>query len=491
MRQLTSLDATFLSIESATVVGHVCGLAVLDPSTTRSGRLTLEDSRALLEKRIHLLPPFRWRLVQVPFDLDNPYWVEDPDFDIEFHVRELALPAPGDDQQLAEQVARIASRPLDRARPLWEYYLIHGLEGGRVAQLTKMHHAAIDGVSGAEIMTVLLDRKPRGRRVPRPERAWTPERVPSQVELFNRALVNAPGQSARALGSIPRTLPGLADVPGVGNVPGVGTVSRAARRLAGRAPSDGDGGVIQPARGRPPRTSFNRKITPHRRFAFGSLPLDEVKRVKNAFGVTVNDVVLALCSSALRRWLIEHDELPSKPLLAAVPVSVRTVEEARAFGNRVSVMMPRLPTGEPDPVERLRFMHDEMRAAKERHSAVPATLLQDITRFVPPAVAARAGRVVERVLSTEQGPPPVNVIVSNVPGPQFPLYSAGARMMANYPVSAITHGVGLNMTVQSYDGHLDFGLVACRELVPDVADMIGYLRSALDELLAIRPDASA
>ena len=147
MRQLTSLDATFLSIESPTVVGHVCGLAVLDPSTTKSGSLTLEDTRALFEKRMHLLPPFRWRLVQVPFDLDNPYWVEDPDFDIEFHVRELALPAPGDDKQLAEQVARIASRPLDRTRPLWEYYLIHGLEGGRAAQLTKMHHAAIDGVS--------------------------------------------------------------------------------------------------------------------------------------------------------------------------------------------------------------------------------------------------------------------------------------------------------------------------------------------------------
>jgi diacylglycerol O-acyltransferase / wax synthase len=490
MRQLTSLDATFLSIESPTVVGHVCGLTVLDPSTTKSGSLTLEDTRALLEKRMHLLPPFRWRLVQVPFDLDNPYWVEDPDFDIEFHVRELALPAPGDDKQLAEQVARIASRPLDRARPLWEYYLIHGLKGGRAAQLTKMHHAAIDGVSGAEIMSVLLDRKPKGTRVPRPDRAWKPERVPSQIELFNRALLNAPGQSAKALGSIPRTLPGLADVPGVGNVPGVGTVSRAARRLTGGTPSDGDGGVIQPPRGRPPRTSFNRKITPHRRVAFGSLPLDEVKRVKNTFGVTVNDVVLALCTSALRRWLIEHDELPSKPLLAMVPVSVRTAEEARAFGNRVSVMMPRLPTGEPDPAERLRFLHNEMRAAKERHSAVPATLLQDLSRFVPPAVAARAGRVVERVLASEQGPPPVNVIISNVPGPQFPLYSAGARLIANYPVSAITHGVGLNMTVQSYDGHLDFGLVACRELVPDVANLIGYLRDALDELLAARPDAS-
>jgi diacylglycerol O-acyltransferase len=482
MRQLSALDASFLNIESSAVVGHVCGLSVLDPSTTETGELTLNDARAMFAKRLHLLPPFRWRLVPVPLDLDNPYWIEDPDFDLEFHVRELALPPPGDDRQLADQVARIASRPLDRSRPLWEYYLIHGLAGGRVAQLTKMHHAAIDGASGAEIMTVLLDREARPRSVGPPQETWKPERRPSQLELLQRAIVSLPGQPFRALRAFPRTLPGLADVPGLAGLPGVGTISRVAARLGGAPAPDGEGQVVQRPRARPPRTSFNRRITPHRRLAFGSLSLDEVKEVKNAFGVTVNDVVMALCTTALRRWLIDHDELPSEPLLAMVPVSVRTGAQRGSFGNQVSVMVARLPTGDADPAERLRFLHQEMRAAKERHKAIPATLLQDFGRFVPPAIAARAGRVVERLLATGQGAPPVNVIISNVPGPQFPLYSTGATMLASYPVSAITHGVGLNITVQSYDGRLDFGLVSCRELIPDLWNLMDYLRDALDEL---------
>jgi diacylglycerol O-acyltransferase / wax synthase len=483
MRQLTGLDASFLNMESSAVFGHVCGLSVLDPSTTETGEFTLDDARAMFAERLHLLPPFRWRLVQVPLDLDNPYWIEDPDFDLEFHVRELGLPPPGDDRQLAEQAARIASRPLDRSRPLWEYYLIHGLDGGRVAQLTKMHHAAIDGASGAEIMTVLLDQEARPTSVAPPEAAWKPERKPSQLELVQRAILSLPTQPLRALRVAPRTLPGLADVPGLAGVRGMATISRAAGRLPGMHPAEGDGEVVQRPRARPPRTSFNHRISPHRRLAFGSLPLDGVKEVKNTFGVTVNDVVLALCTTALRRWLIDHDELPADPLLAMVPVSVRTGEQRGSFGNQVSVMIARLPTAEPDPTERVRFLHQEMLEAKQRHKAVPATLLQDFSEFVPPAIAARAGRVVERLLTTERGAPPVNVIISNVPGPQFPLYSAGARLLASYPVSAITHGVGLNMTVQSYDGCLDFGLVSCRELMPDLWNLMDHLRDALDELL--------
>lgn len=488
MRQLSPLDAMFLNIESASTVGHVGGLAIFDPSDLPSGRMSVDDVRSLIEERLHLLPPFRWRLVQVPLGLDYPYWIEAPEFDLEFHVREIALPPPGNAAQLADQVGMITARPLDRSRPLWELYVIDGLDSGNVAWLSKIHHAAVDGMSGAEILGTLMDTSPESADTAVPTRDWTPERPPRQLELLQRSLLGMAAQPVRALRSTPRMLPNLAELPGASNVPGVDTVAELARRaarLAGIRPKEGS--VIERPRMSAPRISLNGAISPHRRFAFTSLPLDDVKVVKGALGATVNDVVMAICASALRRWLIDHDELPEDPLLTAVPVSVRTPEQVGTYGNRVSVMIAPLPTQLPDPLRRLEAVHEAMRSAKERHQALPASLLQDYTQFIPSALAARASRAALRLAASQRVVPIYNVLISNVPGPQHPLYSAGAMLVANYPVSAVSDGAGLNITVLSYCGHLDFGLIACRELVPDLWNVVDYLGEALEELKALVP----
>jgi WS/DGAT/MGAT family acyltransferase len=231
-----------------------------------------------------------------------------------------------------------------------------------------------------------------------------------------------------------------------------------------------------------PRTPFNGRVSPHRRFAFGQLPLDEVKAVKNAQGCTVNDVVVAICAGAVRRWLLAHDALPDTPLVAQIPVSVRTDEQAGTFGNRILLMSVPLYTDVDDPVERLLLTHDALGDMKVRHRALPAELLQDANHFIPPAVFARAARLSLRVSSSAAGRPNWNLVISNVPGPQFPLYCAGARLVANYPVSVITDGMGLNITVMSYCGHLDIGIVADRDQMPDVDELVGWLRDSLDEL---------
>jgi len=472
VRQLTSLDAEFLALEDARTVGHVAGLAIYEPGN----RLTADAVRELIAERLHLLPPFRWRLAPVPLGVDNPYWIEDPDFDLEFHVRDLALPPPGDDRQLADQVARIASRPLDRARPLWELYVIHGLAGDRTAMLTKMHHAAVDGMSGAEVMSVILDPTPEGRDCgSAPDRR--PDRMPSQLEMLGRGLLGLPRQPLRALGTVPQALAHLPHLPVVGDLPGAGLVARATRLL--RRGYDGE--LLERPKARAPRTRFNGRISPHRRLAFGSLSLTEVKAIKAAFGVTVNDVVVALCATALRNWLLRRDELPEECLVAMVPVSVRTESERGEFGNRVSALFVPIPTAYADPRERLERAHEIMSTAKTHHQALPATLLQDMTHFVPPALAARAARVTLQLTTSPVVRPLVNCVISNVPGPREPLYCAGAQLCANYPVSVITNGAGLNITVLSYRDSMDFGIVCDREQMQDPWELMDDLRAALDE----------
>jgi diacylglycerol O-acyltransferase len=488
LRQLTSVDAQFLALESARQTGHVAGLAILDPTTAPGGHIGIEDIKRLMEERLPLLPPLRWRLAEVPLGLDYPYWIDDPDFDLDFHVRELALPAPGVERQLGEQVSRIVARPLDRARPLWELYLIHGLEGGNnVAILTKIHHALIDGMSGAEIMGLLLDLAPEGRELPE---APPPERDhdPSDIELLGRGLLGLPRYPARLLRSLPAAVPNIEDTP-FGVLPGAGTVGRLAGAVQRAVGAGGDRPSLDRKPLVAPRTSFNGRISPHRRFAFGSLPLDTVKEVKNAHGCTVNDVVVSVCASAVRRWLVEHEELPADPLVAQIPISVRTGEQAGTYGNRIMLMAAPLFTNEPDPIRRLYATHDAMSEVKERHKALPAELLQDANHFIPPAVFHRAAQLTFRLSTARPGRPTWNLVVSNVPGPQFPLYMAGGRLLANYPVSVITDGMGMNITVMSYDGHLDFGIIGDRDQIPDLWGMIEWLREGLDELLPGRaPD---
>jgi len=475
VQQLTGLDSSFLNLETSTTYGHVSGLAIFDPSTGAKP-YTLDDIKQLIRERIHLLPPYRRRLVEVPFGLDHPYWIEDPDFDLDFHVRHIGLPPPGDQRQLSEQVSRIVARPLDRRRPLWELYLIEGLENGLVAQLTKIHHCAIDGVSGAEILTTLLDLTPEPRKVDPPRRAWRPEPEPTQLEMLARgalAVAATPRKGFRLGREAIRHLPELSESLGF-DLPGSALIDQ----VMGRKPEP----MLSEASTPVPRTRFNARITPHRRFAYGSLSLDDVKDIKQHFGVTVNDVLMALCAGALRRFLEEQNDLPADPLVAMVPVSIRTEEQKGNFGNQVSAMSASLHTDVVDPVQRLERIHESMRVAKEKHQALPATLLQDFAQFAPPAVAARAARVIARATVANWMDAPFNVVISNVPGPQFPIYGIGAKLVANYPVSAINDGVGLNITVQSYNGSLDFGLIACRELVPDLWDLMDHLHSALREL---------
>jgi diacylglycerol O-acyltransferase len=481
VRQLTALDQQFLALEDSRNYGHIGGLSILDPSTGVGGAsvdFTLPRLQSLIAERLPLVPPFRWRLAEVPLNLDYAYWIDDPEFDLEFHVREIALAPPGTDAQLAEQVARIYARPLDRSRPLWEMYLIHGLPRDRVAVMSKIHHAVIDGMSGAEIMGALFDISPEGREPP-PPLAPPPDGRPSDLEMLARGLLGLPRYPLRVLRSAPRAIPNLAEVQSFAAIPGV--------KAAGRFLGD-----LQRALGRdtvvgrldltPPRTSFNGRISAHRRFAFGQLSLDEVKEIKNRYECTVNDVVVAICAGAVRRWLVEHGELPEEPLVAQVPVSVRREHEQGTFGNRILLMTAPLHTEIEDPIARLEHTHESLIEMKERHRALPAELLQDANQFIPPAVFSQAARLTFSLGASGASHPAWNLVISNVPGPQVPLYIAGARMEAHYPISVITDGMGLNITVMSYCGGMNFGIVADREQISEPWSLIEWLRDALEEL---------
>jgi diacylglycerol O-acyltransferase len=495
VRQLTGLDAQFLAIETPRAFGHVGGLAIYDPASAPGRQLTVRDVRQRITERIHLLPPFTQKLATIPLGLDHPYWIEDPDFDIDFHVREIGLASPGNYHQLAEQVARIMARPLDRSRPLWELYLIRGLEDDRDAMLTKFHHSAIDGVSGNEILAVLLDRRPEGREVPPPERDRAPQPAPSDLKLLGRALLTLPRRPLAVAGAVPTAVANLDALPGVERIPGMRRIRRAALRAAallpGSSADSADAGLLEAPRTSAPRTRFNGPITPHRRLAIGSLPLETVKAVKNELGVTVNDVIVALCASMLRAWLEERGELPDEPLVAMVPVSVRTEEEAGTFGNRVSAMFVPIPTNESDPQRRIEQTHRVLAVAKERHKATPADLMQDATQFVPPALMSAASRVTMGLLARAPVPPVLNLVISNVPGPREPLYLAGARMLAYYPVSTITDGVGLNITVISYLDHIDVGIIGDREQLDDPWRMLEGMQAGLQEFRSLLSEPAA
>jgi WS/DGAT/MGAT family acyltransferase len=481
MRQLSSLDAQFLAVESARIYGHVAFLGVYDPSTAPGGRLDMASVTELLRERLHLLPPLTWRLVPVPLGLDLPYWAEDPDFDLDFHIRETALPSPADDRTLAETAARLFGRPLDRGRPLWELYVIHGLPEGRVAILTKIHHSVVDGISGNEIMAALLDPEPTGRVIdPAPgDRPPTP-RVPGDREMLLRGLRGLPRQPLRALRSLPTTAPAFPDLPGATALPGVPTLGRIYSRARRALGSDESSGVLEVTTARPPRTPFNGPVSAHRRLAFGSLSLDSVRQVRRAFGTTVNDVVVTLCAGAVRDWLLERDALPDEPLVAMIPMSVRRRDERGTWGNRISMMVVPIPTNEADPRRRLERTHQLLRSAKERHSALPASLLTDATAFIPPAVSALAARNTVDILSRTR--PPLNLVISNVPGPRSSLYCAGAELQANFPVSVIVDGVGLNITVVSYKNRVDFGIVGDRDQIDDAWAFLEGAAHALQEL---------
>jgi diacylglycerol O-acyltransferase / wax synthase len=473
MKRLTGLDASFLYMETPTCFMHVASLMVLDPSTAPHG-FDFSRLRDLYEQRLDQAPPFRRRLVQVPFGLHHPVWVEDPDFDLDWHLRHIAVPAPGGMKELCELAGHLVAIPLDRSRPLWEVWLIEGLEGGHVGLLSKVHHAAIDGASGEELMVAILDMSPEIERKPPPETPWEPEHVPNDTELVGYALVSLAQQPVRAAKTIRRTVEAALKI------------RETNRRLPDQKPP--------PSLFSAPHTSFNHALSPHRGFATASLPLPDVKAVKNATGVKVNDVVLALCAGALRRYLDARDEHPDAPLVAMVPMSVRADDEKGTHGNKVSSMLTSLATDIDDPLERLVAIHEQMGRAKEQQNAIGADTLQNWVEFAAPAVLGQAVRVYSGMKIADRHRPLFNVTISNVPGPPFPLYVAGAQMRASYPMGPIADGGGLNITVMSYMDSLDFGLVVCPDLIPDPWKIADALQDALEELqkaVAARDAASA
>jgi len=480
LKQLTALDAQFLAIESDRNYGHVGGLAILDPSTAPGGELTIEDLRSLILDRVHLVAPFRQRLVEVPFSIDWPYWTQDEHFDVGYHCRDIALPAPGNHEQLLEQVGRIYSRRLDRSRPLWEIYLIHGLEGGKVALLSKSHHAAIDGMSGSEILTALYDITPEPRDVGEP--GEIPDQTPPDGKdllwMWAKGVPRAPLNIADRLTTV---IPHVDMAVSAFGLPGSSRISRMMSRARVRFGAEEE--VIERPALKAPKGPYGAPLSPHRVFGLGSVSLDDVKTVKNAFGVKVNDVVICLVSGAVREHLTHINQLPDEPLLGMIPVSVRTEEERGTFGNKVSAMIAPLPTHIDDPAERLEYIHSVMKVAKDSHDALPAETLRDLTAFVPPALHARAARVVTQ-LSGRFTRPPWNVIISNVPGPPIDLYFAGAKLEAMFPLSIISDGIGLNVTIMSYRNSIDIGITADREQTPEVQTLIDGMQSELELLLA-------
>ena len=474
MRRLSGLDAAFLALETPHSTGHVGGLSILDPSTA-SQELNLERLISVLEPRLALVPVMRQRLVDVPLGLDQPVWIDDEYFDVEYHIREIALPKPGNDEQLAEQVARIHARPLDRAKPLWETYLITGLEGDRMAIYTKLHHAAIDGVSGVEILALLFDLTPEPREVPLED--FNPRPAPSSLKLGGDALlklVRRPLQATKIVSDALLSVPSLASMarPYIEGV---------LRRRDGQK----DGDIINVAPTLAPPTPLNGEISPHRKFSFRTISLDEVKEIKNTFGCSVNDVVMALCAAGLRRWLEEHHALPDSPLVTLMPVSIRTEgDKAGDGGNKVSAMLVTVPTHLAEPLERLEATRTVTEVAKQSQAFIPQGLVDEVIDFAPPALTARAAKmyfashVFNRV-------PPFNVVISNVPGPPVPVYAAGAQLLGHYPVSVVADGLALNLTVIGYNGGLHFGLTAARDRVPDVDRINDWIEEELATLLAL------
>jgi WS/DGAT/MGAT family acyltransferase len=461
MERLTGLDAGFLSMETPNAPMHVAGLAVFDPSAVE-GRFDLDHLKAVYGGRLHLAPPFRRRLREVPFGIHHPLWIEDPDFDLDWHLRHVAVPAPGGLRELAQLAARLNSIPLDRTRPLWEMWLIDGVANGHVAVLSKVHHAAIDGASGNEITVATLDLAPEGTDVPEPDEPWTPDPVPSDRDMLvhaTRSLLGSPFRLVKAVRRTADTALGRRRLP---------TTSAPPPPFAA------------------PRTSLNRPLTRQRSFAMTSLSLPAVKAIKDHHGVKVNDVVLALCAGALRRWFEARDEHPDGPLVAMVPVSVRTEAEQGAMGNRVSSMLVSLATEVADPTLRLQVIGESTREAKERN-AIGADALTDWAEFAAPALLGRAARLYSRMNLANLHRPVFNVTISNVPGPPFPLYSAGALLVANYPMGPIFDGAGLNMTVMSYRDQLDFGLQGCPSLLGDPWALVQHLEDALAELAETVP----
>ncbi len=472
VRQLSGLDAEFLAMESGPVLGHFGTVTVLDGAE----RLDLAALRAHVAARVHRVPVLRQRVMPVVLGVDQPYWVDDPDFTVDRHVHESTVPAPGGPGELARVVALLHERRLDRRHPLWQAHLLRGLAGGRVAVYCKIHHAMMDGVGGGALVEALFDPVPEdgarpgapedGAPLGAPEEAapWHPDRPPTQLDLLSRGawtMTRSGLRSARlgveAMVRAPLLAQGLF------------------RRVVGEPQPDD----VARLPVRAPRTPFNAEIGPDRAWASVDLPLPEVKAVGAAAGATVNHVVMALCAGVLRRWLLGRGVLPQLPLIAVVPVSERTGREPSPFGNRLALVRAVLPTHLDDARERLDAVREEMAAALQRHESWPRGLMSDAAEYAPPMVAEVGWWVSAQVMRHLNA---FNLMISNVRGPETALHLLGARVVAHYPVSVLVHGQGLNISVVGLGDRLCFGLVADPSLVPDLDGLAALLHEELAAL---------
>ena len=463
MTPLSGLDAAFLYVETPETPMHIGSVHVC---VLPRGQRTefFKRARRHLEDRLPLTPVFRRRLATVPFEFASPMWVEDRRVDLDYHLRRIVLPKPGTLAMLEARVATLHSELLNRERPLWMFYLIEGLASGQVAWYSKVHHASLDGAAGVHLANALLDTRPAPRKMPRP-RQRPLEATPGPGRLVGAALRNSAGQYANLLRHLPELVRVLGGLVGV---------------ASGESPDSGSAG----ARRRhtlSPRTVFNVAITPERSFATASSPLAGVKAIAARHDATVNDVVLAIVSGALRRYLARHGGAPERPLVAAMPISLRAAGD-NEYTTRATMVLTSLATDLADPVARLAAIHASAGAGKALTSRARSVIPMDFPSIGAPWLLAAARSVYGRVQSLAGFPPLANVVISNVRGPQYPRYLAGARMLTYWPVSIVTHGLGLNITVQSYCGSLDFGLIAARRAVPDIDKLVRALHAAHEEL---------
>ncbi|RUR71742.1 wax ester/triacylglycerol synthase family O-acyltransferase [Variovorax guangxiensis] len=458
MKHLSGLDATFLHLETPEMPMHVGSLNVLDLPKGYTGDF-YEDAKKFMASRIHLADVFTRKLALMPFDMTNPVWVEDNDIDLDYHVRHITLPKPGTNRQLQQYVARLHSSLIDRSRPMWEFYIIDGLKSGQVALYTKVHHAGIDGQAGVEVGKAIFDLEATGRVVKPPRsRPRGNNYQLGMAELATAALRNTAQQYVKLFKMAPaiaRAISGLARPD-----------EKAAEKDAAAAPKKFNLFA--------PRTSLNVSITNQRTFAGRTISLAETKYIAKHFGVSLNDVVLATVSGALRHYLADNNELPAKPLVAGVPVSLREAGDDTA-NNQASMILVSLASDITDPIQRLKAINASSTSSKSTMNRFKAVILDDFPTFAAPWLVSGIASMVGRSGIVNLLPPAANVAISNVAGAPFPMYFAGALVTCYYPVSIASHGTALNVTVQSYNGRMDYGLIACRRAVPDITEIGDYM----------------